>query len=163
MLLKAEQVSDAQTAREPVEEVSCDVGATNRPNTSDFGQRRRTLRKQDRFAYDDEERYAILHLRITCSKTWAEIERDFQVLFPPGLVRRVNEAGVPPYYITRMRGALECRYYRLREDLGLSQMRQPGHDPDMDVLAIDQLLKGYVVSEPFLAHLKIVANQLLKQ
>ena len=78
-----------------------------------------------RNGYDPEERFAVVYLRIKGGLSqWKEVKSAFDVLFPPGQLRRTsapavpNNKALPPTYPERSVGGLECRYYRIRESEG---------------------------------------------
>jgi hypothetical protein len=115
------------------------------------GKRRR---EEDRHNYDDEERFAILYLRIIQEEKWSEILKHFNVLFPPGSLRRQVDKGLTKTYPQRAKGGLECRYYRLRQDLQIPPLRSTGHSSDFDKTALARLQQGLKLSDEFLQGLR---------
>lgn len=111
-------------------------------------------REDDRHSYDDEERYAILYLRIVRGQKWAEILRLFNVLFPPGAPRRQADKGLTKTYPQRAKGGLECRYYRLRQDLNIQALRSVGHSSSEDRLALAKLFEASDLSPQFIECLR---------
>lgn len=111
------------------------------------GSKRR--REEDRPNYDDEERFAILYLRIVREEKWAEIMHHFNVLFPPGAPRRQADRGLSETYPRRGQGGLSCRYYRLRQDLNIPALRSVGQSSDQDKMAIVKLRSESNLSEEF--------------
>lgn len=111
-------------------------------------------REDDRHNYDDEEKFAILYLRIEREEKWSSVQQYIHQLFPPGTLRRQAGRGLTKYYVERRKGGLECRYYRLREDYNLTALRSAGHDSNNDREALVRLQVTLQLSGPFLERLR---------
>jgi hypothetical protein len=94
-----------------------------RPGTS----RSQSPPRPDRYTYDSEEIYAIIHLRAVLGLKWKDVLKEFSRLFPVGQQRRckINSApGLPPTYHARDVQGLQCRWYRLRDEENLRPLRR---------------------------------------
>lgn len=111
-----------------------------------FSHRRR---EEDRHNYDDEEKFAILYLRIERGEKWSDVQRHIHMLFPPDAPRRQAGKGLTRFYVRRRKGGLECRYYRLREDLNLKALRSSEYTPEHDRAALAKLQETLQLSEVF--------------
>jgi len=92
-----------------------------------------TSARAERFPYDPEERYAIIHLRGLKNLKYEDTLARFNVLFPPGMPRRCRAAvakGLPPTYTQRNVQGLQCRWYRIRDEENLPKLRSSGHGGD---------------------------------
>jgi hypothetical protein len=88
--------------------------------------------REDRNEYDLEERFAMVYLRAQSDPAlcrWKDlVEKAWPHLFPPGQPRRTS-APLPPgktlpsTYDIRTAGALQCRYYRIRDTAGMGTVR----------------------------------------
>lgn len=88
-------------------------------------------RRLERHEYDPEERFAVVYLRLNMKiNAWKDLEEAFDVMFPPGKARRPSappapqNKALPRTYPKRTIGGLECRYYRIRKDEGMSKVRE---------------------------------------
>lgn len=111
-------------------------------------------REDDRYNYDDEEKYAILYFRIERAEKWSDILRNFEELFPPGRSRRKPGKALTELYVERRKGGLECRYYRLREDHGFRPLRSPDHDVNDDRVQLARVLQTFSLDDSFLVRLR---------
>jgi len=119
-------------------------------NLSPFAPNRHTSRRhkrsnsrldqrEDRHPYDTEEKYAIIYLRVIRNLKWDDVLLSFHGLFPPGEPRRCHilsspEAGaggdvkahanLPSRYMQRNVQGLQCRWYRIRKEEGLVNLRE---------------------------------------
>lgn len=85
--------------------------------------------RAERFPYDPEERYAIIHLRGLKNLKYEDTLLRFNFLFPPGQPRRCRNAvakGLPPTYTPRNIQGLQCRWYRIRDEENLPKLRGSG-------------------------------------
>jgi hypothetical protein len=85
--------------------------------------------RAERFPYDPEERYAIIHLRGLKNLKYEDTLLRFNFLFPPGTPRRCRSAvakGLPPTYTPRNIQGLQCRWYRIRDEENLPKLRSSG-------------------------------------
>jgi hypothetical protein len=85
--------------------------------------------RAERFPYDPEERYAIIHLRGLKNLKYEDTLLRFNYLFPPGKPRRCRNAvakGLPPTYTSRNIQGLQCRWYRIRDEENLPKLRSSG-------------------------------------
>jgi hypothetical protein len=99
--------------------------------------------RAERFPYDPEERYAIIHLRGLKNLKYEDTLLRFNFLFPPGQPRRCRNAvakGLPPTYTPRNIQGLQCRWYRIRDEENLPKLRSSGVGGDRtrvdDVLSL---------------------------
>jgi hypothetical protein len=88
--------------------------------------------REDRNEYDLEERFAMVYLRAQSDPAlcrWKDlVEKAWPHLFPPGQPRRTTAPlppgkSLPSTYDTRTAGALQCRYYRIRDTAGMGTVR----------------------------------------
>lgn len=90
--------------------------------------------RAERFPYDDEERYAIIHLRGLKTLKYEDVLIRFNFLFPPGRLRRCRSSGdmkgLPKYYPPRNIQGLQCRWYRIRDEENLPKLRHEGRGGD---------------------------------
>jgi hypothetical protein len=85
--------------------------------------------RKDRHPYDDDERWAMLYLRVISETNWDDVVRKFAQVFPPGTPRRCTNDSAKPCpetYVKRCTQGLQCRYYRVRDEEGLRQLRDGG-------------------------------------
>ncbi|TLD20954.1 hypothetical protein E2P81_ATG08618 [Venturia nashicola] len=90
--------------------------------------------RAERFPYDDEERFAIIHLRGLKTLKYEDVLIRFNYLFPPGRLRRCRSSGdmkgLPKYYPPRNIQGLQCRWYRIRDEENLPKLRNEGRGGD---------------------------------
>ncbi|QDS74685.1 hypothetical protein FKW77_000283 [Venturia effusa] len=90
--------------------------------------------RAERFPYDDEERYAIIHLRGLKTLKYEDVLIRFNYLFPPGQARRCRSSGdmkgLPKSYPPRNIQGLQCRWYRIRDEENLPKLRHEGRGGD---------------------------------
>lgn len=90
--------------------------------------------RKERFPYDDEERYAIIHLRGLKTLKYEDVLIRFHYLFPPGRLRRCRSSGdmkgLPKEYPPRNVQGLQCRWYRIRDEENLPKLRNEGRGGD---------------------------------
>lgn len=83
--------------------------------------------RDERFTYDDEERYAILYLRGLKNLKYDDVLVRFNFLFPAGRARRcrstLTDRGFPDTYKKRNVQGIQCRWYRIRDEEGLAKLR----------------------------------------
>lgn len=144
---------------------------TNRHQTKGQNQR------EDRHPYDPEEIYAMMYLRDGGDRKWADVLQCFHHLFPIGQPRRFNvpvgtgssnavqhQANLPPVYPRRNIQGLQCRWYRVREQYGLSKLREDGSHKDHatrrreEKPILEEMERSGELSEAFLAMVKDVGT-----
>ena len=83
--------------------------------------------REDRYPYDDDERYALIYLRSLTGLKWDDVVYSFAQIFPPGTPRRCSNdsaKGCPKLYARRCMQGLQCRYYRIRDEEALEPLRK---------------------------------------
>ncbi|KAF2100814.1 hypothetical protein NA57DRAFT_54887 [Rhizodiscina lignyota] len=115
-------------------------------------------RVDDRHNYDEEEKFAILWLRIVREEKWTEVLRHFHILFPPDVPRRQAGKGLTARYFRRRKGGLECRYYRLREDLYMKPLRSVEYDSANDRAVLARMHQTAGLSNDFLERLRLLGD-----
>ena len=114
----------------------------------------RRRRQDDRNTYDDEEKFAILYLKIMRDDRWSDTLAHFHALFPPGALRRQRGKGLTQRYDERKIGGLECRYYRLRDEAGMDQLRSVSHSNARDRAALIRWRGSTALSTDFMGKLR---------
>lgn len=71
-------------------------------------------------------------------------------VFPPNVRRRQAAKGLTDRYFERKKGGLECRYYRLREDLNMKPLRGPRYDARDDHSVLEKLQETVALSKEFM-------------
>lgn len=120
--------------------------------------------RTERHAYDPEERYAIIYLRSVKDLKWEDVLRRFTILFPPATLRRCRSAvarGLPHIYQTRNVQGLQCRWYRIREEESLPQLRRDqqvegGGSAEREVL--DRIVRAGLLSKGFIKMVDAVGD-----
>lgn len=125
--------------------------AENKLYTSSGSMNNNQPARAERFPYDDEERYAIIHLRGLKTLKYEDVLIRFNYLFPPGRLRRCRSSGdmkgLPKYYPPRNIQGLQCRWYRIRDEENLPKLRNEGRgenrvrvDDVLDLMKVEREL-----------------------
>ncbi|KAK3079484.1 hypothetical protein LTS18_004752 [Coniosporium uncinatum] len=119
-------------------------------------------RRDDRTQYDPEEQFAILYLMNSPGVSHPTAVIYFRLLFPPGTVRRWKhrkggQAALTELYDARTKGALECRHYRLRNTVGMGNVR--GADRDNERVILERLRRDWGVGEELVHALEAMVDE----